>query len=87
MKIFTYVLEGALTHQDSSGMHYVLKPNMIQVMSAGNGVIHSEFNASQTEHYGRIANVTSLRLCAPPISTCTGITSPGGMPSGTRTLI
>jgi redox-sensitive bicupin YhaK (pirin superfamily) len=49
MEIFTYVLEGALAHKDSMGEQHVLKPNMIQAMSAGSGVIHSEFNASQTE--------------------------------------
>lgn len=49
MEIFTYVLEGGLAHNDSMGERHVLKPNMIQAMSAGNGVIHSEFNASQTE--------------------------------------
>lgn len=49
MEIFTYVLDGALAHNDSTGERHVLKPNMIQAMSAGNGVIHSEFNASQTE--------------------------------------
>ena len=49
MEIFTYVMEGGLAHRDSMGERHVLKPNMIQAMSAGNGVIHSEFNASQTE--------------------------------------
>jgi quercetin 2,3-dioxygenase len=49
MEIFTYVMEGGLAHNDSMGERHVLKPNMIQAMSAGNGVIHSEFNASQTE--------------------------------------
>jgi redox-sensitive bicupin YhaK (pirin superfamily) len=48
MEIFTYVMEGGLAHNDSMGERHVLKPNMIQAMSAGNGVIHSEFNASQT---------------------------------------
>jgi redox-sensitive bicupin YhaK (pirin superfamily) len=49
MEIFTYVLEGGLAHNDSMGENHVLKPNEIQAMSAGTGVIHSEFNASQTE--------------------------------------
>jgi hypothetical protein len=49
MEIFTYVLEGGLAHRDSTGENHVLRPNMVQAMSAGNGVIHSEFNASQTE--------------------------------------
>lgn len=49
MEIFTYVLEGGLAHNDSMGENHVLQPNMIQAMSAGTGVIHSEFNASKTE--------------------------------------
>lgn len=49
MEIFTYVMEGGLAHNDSTGERHVLRPNEIQAMSAGNGVIHSEFNASQTE--------------------------------------
>ena len=49
MEIFTYVLEGGLAHNDSTGEQHVLRPNEIQAMSAGSGVIHSEFNASQSE--------------------------------------
>jgi quercetin 2,3-dioxygenase len=49
MEIFTYVMEGGLAHNDSTGEHHVLRPNEIQAMSAGSGVIHSEFNASKTE--------------------------------------
>lgn len=49
MEIFTYVMEGGLAHNDSTGERHVLRPNEIQAMSAGNGVIHSEFNASQSE--------------------------------------
>jgi redox-sensitive bicupin YhaK (pirin superfamily) len=49
MEIFTYVLEGGLAHNDSTGEHQVLKPNEIQAMSAGTGVIHSEFNVSKTD--------------------------------------
>lgn len=49
MEIVTYVLEGGLLHRDSTGEQHVLRPNEVQTMSAGSGIIHSEFNASQTE--------------------------------------
>ena len=49
MEIMTYVLEGKLKHRDSMGEQHVVGPNEIQVMSAGTGVVHSEWNASETE--------------------------------------
>jgi quercetin 2,3-dioxygenase len=49
MEILTYVLEGALAHQDSMGHQQSLGPHEIQRMSAGTGILHSEFNASKIE--------------------------------------
>ncbi|MEZ6047091.1 MAG: pirin family protein [Planctomycetaceae bacterium] len=49
MEIVTYILEGALEHQDSMGNGEVLRPGEFQRMTAGTGITHSEFNPSHEE--------------------------------------
>ena len=49
MEIVTWVLQGALAHQDSTGNRGVIYPGLAQRMSAGSGILHSEKNDSDTE--------------------------------------
>ncbi len=51
MEILSYVLEGAVKHEDSMGSSEILRPGELQHMSAGSGVRHSEMNPSSTEPF------------------------------------
>jgi redox-sensitive bicupin YhaK (pirin superfamily) len=67
MEILSYVLEGGLRHQDSSGGGGVIRPGEIQFMRAGTGVTHSEQNASSSEpvHFLQVWVVPDTRGLPP----------------------
>jgi redox-sensitive bicupin YhaK (pirin superfamily) len=67
MEILSYVLDGALEHRDSMGNGSIIRPNEIQFMRAGTGVMHSEKNPSATEpvHFLQIWIIPPRKGSAP----------------------
>lgn len=67
MEIISYVISGALKHQDSTGNEYIVPAGDVQRMSAGSGIMHSEYNASNsaTAHFLQIWIQPKLRGITP----------------------
>lgn len=70
MEIISYVLDGALQHRDSTGQGAIITPDDIQMMSAGTGITHSEYNPSATDsnHFLQIWIEPSMRGVRPRYS-------------------
>jgi redox-sensitive bicupin YhaK (pirin superfamily) len=67
MEILTWILDGELEHRDSIGSGSVIRPGEVQIMSAGTGIEHSEFNPSPVEpvHFLQIWIIPERRGLAP----------------------
>lgn len=72
MEILSYVLEGALQHRDSMGSGSTLRPGDVQLMSAGTGVQHSEFNPSHNDpvHFLQIWILPDRQNVTPSYQEC-----------------
>ncbi|MEM6690341.1 MAG: pirin family protein [Planctomycetota bacterium] len=70
MEIISYVLDGQLQHRDSTGRGSIIGPEDVQMMSAGTGIFHSEYNPSRTEdnHFLQIWIQPGLRGVQPRYS-------------------
>ena len=70
MEIISYVLEGSLQHKDSTGKGAIITPDDIQMMSAGTGITHSEYNPSPTDsnHFLQIWIEPAMRGVRPRYS-------------------
>ena len=70
MEIISYVLDGSLQHRDSTGKGSIITPDDIQMMSAGTGITHSEYNPSSAEanHFLQIWIAPALRGVRPRYS-------------------
>ena len=85
MEIISYVISGGLAHRDSGGNEGVLRPGELQWMSAGHGIEHSEYNASDSEpvHFLQIW-IQPNRLNAAPASPQKPSHPPAPRPQGGR---
>ena len=70
MEILTWILEGALEHRDNAGGSGVIRPGELQHMTAGSGVMHSEFNPSPKNavHCSKSGSYQSARVSRHPTS-------------------
>lgn len=101
MEIITIVLDGSLKHVDSTGHSSVLKEGMVQVMSAGTGIEHSEHNASaakparflQVWIYPDRPNIKpsydqkAFKIESKPVTVVSGLNEPGCLPISQKARI